>query len=195
MTSVDSDPMQKVVRALKGIKRTKNNAVGNKSMALITSPHSFNIQPPQEQDQSQIMRSSADALPNAPSPTNDTESRSTRRGRQRDHRNGNRERPQNRQSQIEEQKGVRRRRDRGPNESVVNSSIDNSILNPNLEAVAGFHNLPLVHEQNIVRNTNDKVCALCYDKFVFMLKKHHNCAKCGISVCDECSKHKLKLSQ
>ena len=48
MTSKDSDPMQKVVRALKGIKKTKSNAVGNKSMALITSPHSFNIQPPQE---------------------------------------------------------------------------------------------------------------------------------------------------
>ena len=46
MTSKDSDPMKKVVRALKGIK--KSNAVGNKSMALITSPHSFNIQPPQE---------------------------------------------------------------------------------------------------------------------------------------------------
>ena len=35
MTSIDSDPMQKVVRALKGIKKAKNNAVGNKSMALI----------------------------------------------------------------------------------------------------------------------------------------------------------------
>ena len=48
MTSIDSDPMQKVVRALKGIKKAKNNAVGNKSMALITTPHSFNIQPAQE---------------------------------------------------------------------------------------------------------------------------------------------------
>ena len=48
MTSKDSDPMQKVVRALKGIKKAKGNAVGHQSMALITSPHSFNMQPPQE---------------------------------------------------------------------------------------------------------------------------------------------------
>jgi len=67
--------------------------------------------------------------------------------------------------------------------------------------VQGFNSLPLVHDQNAIVKTKDSACALCLTPFRslkdlrFLSKKHLNCAKCGISVCEACSNHKIQLSQ
>ena len=55
--------------------------------------------------------------------------------------------------------------------------------------------MPLVHDQDDVHLTKDSNCALCQTKFSWLSKKHHNCLKCGISVCMDCSKHKIQLSK
>ena len=73
--------------------------------------------------------------------------------------------------------------------------------NPNLQPVVGFNNLPLVHDTSEIAMTKDSECALCLTAFRsikelrhLLSKKHHNCMKCGISVCEDCSQHKIQLS-
>ena len=72
--------------------------------------------------------------------------------------------------------------------------------NVNLQPVTGFNSLPLIHDLNDVVMTKDQECALCLaafrsiKEFRLLSKKHHNCMKCGISVCEDCSQHKIQLS-
>lgn len=87
------------------------------------------------------------------------------------------------------------------NGTRTRSDAPQQFNNPNLEPVAGFNSLPLVHDQTELELTKDTTCALCQTSFRsikdlrFTSKKHHNCLKCGISVCEDCSRHKLQLSQ
>lgn len=73
-----------------------------------------------------------------------------------------------------------------------------AIGNPNLQPVSGFKNLPHVHETEEVMVKKDDKCALCLAPFRslkrLLSRTHHNCAKCGISVCEKCSLNKVRLS-
>ena len=90
-----------------------------------------------------------------------------------------------------------RQRPRGVRESINKANQDRPV-NPNLEAVQGFNNLPLIHNHDDVVKTKDPQCALCLSQFRSIKKlfgaTHRNCVKCGVSVCEDCSQHKLKLS-
>ena len=72
-------------------------------------------------------------------------------------------------------------------------------LNPNLQPVNGFDNLPATFNHESVPKSKDDRCNLCDTKFrsvkinVFGTK-HHNCTKCGVSVCEKCSLYHIQLS-
>ena len=58
----------------------------------------------------------------------------------------------------------------------------------------------MVLDQSEVVKAKDSQCTLCQaafrsiKEFRLLSKKHHNCTKCGISVCEDCSQHKIQLS-
>ena len=75
--------------------------------------------------------------------------------------------------------------------------LDMKGYNPCLEQVYGFDNLPATFNHDSIPKTKEDKCNLCLTKFSSGLNifksKHKNCTKCGISVCEKCSLHKVQL--
>lgn len=64
-----------------------------------------------------------------------------------------------------------------------------------LEPVTSLKNLPTNANLGEVVKTKTDRCTLCRAQFRSVLSplsaKHYNCTKCGLSVCDSCSDHRI----
>ena len=65
------------------------------------------------------------------------------------------------------------------------------------EVGKSIEGLPWTFDLDEVKKTKDNKCALCLRQFralkdfKIFASTHHNCSKCGISVCEKCSLHKI----
>ena len=74
---------------------------------------------------------------------------------------------------------------------------ENNLRKGNLDLPDSGGGLPWTFDLDQVVKTKDDKCALCMKQFrkitdfKIFASTHHNCSKCGISVCDTCSLHKI----
>lgn len=80
-------------------------------------------------------------------------------------------------------------------------SADKGLKKGSLAMPETSEGLPWAFDIDQVTKSRDNKCALCQRSFrkvtdfKIFAASHHNCNKCGISVCEKCSLHKVQLSQ